>query len=202
MFTNLMNGIGGWYGMTPLGQLQVKRLDRPTSIAAAFYDTDGGNIVDIDRSSLPAGVDPPPHRWRVIYGRNYTVMTDLFGEVSENDPATADYLMSPYKLASTSDAQSDSILANWPDAPDRDPVQSYFASLVDAQAEADRLFQLYSIGLNAYRFVLKNALFVHSIGDIVNVTDSRLGLSNGRYLRIVELSDDISNMTTEVIGFG
>jgi hypothetical protein len=36
----------------------------------------------------------------------------------------------------------------------------------------------------------------------VNVTDSRLGLHLGRYLRIVELSDDLSSMSTEVIGFG
>jgi hypothetical protein len=129
-------------------------------------------------------------------------MTDLFGDVSENDPAMAEYLMDPYKLASTDEDQSNEILASWPDAPDRAPVESYFAEEADAQDEADRLFELYSIGLNAYRFTLKNALFVHEIGEILNVTDSRLGLDNGRFLRIVGLSDDAGSMTTEVIGFG
>jgi hypothetical protein len=201
-FTKLMTGIGGWWGMTPLGKLQLKRMERPSNIASAYYDTDGGNIVEINRGKLPSGIDPPPHRWRVIYGRNYTVMTDLFGQVSENDPAMADYLKSPYKLASTSDLESQSTLSNWPDAPDPDPVESYFALQADAQAEAERLFALYTIGLSIYQFTLKNALFVHDIGEVINVTDSRLGLSGGRYLRIVELSDDVSAMTTEVTGFG
>jgi hypothetical protein len=202
MFTTLMVGIGGWHGMTPLGLLQVRRFERPGTVASAYYDTDGGNIVDIDRAALPAGIDPPPHRWRVRYGRNFTVMTDLFGQVSENDPAMADYLKSPSKLASTTEAQSMSVLSNWPDAPDPDPVESFFALEADAQDEADRLFELYTIGLSSYRFTLKNALFVHEIGEVVNVTDSRLGLDTGRYLRIVELSDDLSSMSTEVIGFG
>jgi Concanavalin A-like lectin/glucanases superfamily len=202
MFTKLMRGIGGWHGMTPLGKLQVRRFERPTGIASTFYDTSGGNIVEIDRVALPQGVDPPPHRWRMIYGRNWTVMTDLFGQVSQNDPAMADYLMSPYKLASTSESQSMQVLAEWPNAPDPNPIESYFALVIDAQNEANRLFQLYTIGLTAYRFTLKNALFVHEIGEIINVTDSRLSLDTGRYVRIVQLSDDVSSMTTEVIGFG
>jgi hypothetical protein len=202
MFTKLMRGIGGWYGMNPFGHLYVKRFEEPGTIASTQYDTNGGNITEIDRAPLPTGVDPPPHRWRMIYGRNWTVMTDLFGAVSTNDPAMADYLMSPYKLASTTEAQGNAVLANWPDAPDRDPIESYFALLADAQAEADRQFNLWTIGLSAFQFTLKNALFVHEIGEVVNVTDSRLGMSEGRYLRIVQLSDDISSMSTEVIGFG
>lgn len=200
MFTKLMTGVGGWHGMTPLGQLYVKRFERPANIASAFYDNT--NIIDLDRTALPTGIDPPPHRWRVIYGRNWTTMTDLFGAVSTNDPAMADYLTKPYKLVSTTEVQTAHVLENWPDAPDGNPIESYFVNEADAQEEADRLFELYTIGLAAYRFTLKNTMFVHDIGEIINVTDARFGLQDGRYLRIVELSDDLSTMSTEVVGFG
>ncbi len=200
MFTKLMTGIGGWFGMTPLGTLQIRRFDRPTNIASTFYDDT--NILDLDRAALPQGIDPPPHRWRVIYGRNWTIMTDLFGAVSQNDPAMADYLMKPYKLVSTTVTQTNAVLANWPDAPDGEPVESYFAVEADAQTEAQRLFDLYTIGLNSYRLTLKNAMFLHEIGEIINVTNSRFGLANGRYLRIVELTEDLASMSTDVIGFG
>jgi len=202
MFTKLMTGVGGWHGMTPLGLLQVKRFDAPPEIASAYYDTSGGNIIDIDRTSLPAGVDPPPHRRRVIYGRNWTVMTNIVGAVSASDPALADYLTKPYKIASTTETQGQAIINNYPDAPDPDPVESFFQSEADASAEALRLFTLYASGFTAYRFTLKNAIFVHAIGEVVNVTDDRLGLSTGRYVRLVELSDDSSTMSTECVGFG
>jgi len=91
---------------------------------------------------------------------------------------------------------------NYPDAPDPDPVESFFQSEADAAAEALRLFTLYASGFTAYRFTLKNAIFVHAIGEVVNVTDDRLGLSTGRYVRLVELSDDSSTMSTECVGFG
>ncbi len=202
MFTRLMTGIGGWHGMTALGLFQVRRFEAPSALASAYYDTTGGNIVDIDRTALPSGVDPPPHRRRVTYGRNWTVMSTILGAVSAGDPALADYLAKPYKVASTSEAQSTTILNNWPHAPDPDPVEAYFANEADASAEATRLYTLYSTGYTAYRFTLKNVLFVHQIGEVVNVTDARLTLSGGRYLRLVEVSDDCSSMTTECVGFG
>ncbi len=202
MFTKLMTGIGGWHGMTALGLLQVRRFEAPVAIAAAYYNTSGGNIVDIDRTALPAGVDPPPHRRRVIYGRNWTVMTNVLGAVSEGNPALADYLTKPYLVAATTAAQGQTILNNYPDAPDPDPVEAYFASSTDAAAEALRLYTLYASSLTAYRFTLKNALFVHQVGEVVNVVDSRLNLSAGRYLRLVEVSDDTSSMSTECVGFG
>jgi hypothetical protein len=203
MFSNLMHGIGGWHGMTPLGQLTLGIFTAPESIeSTADYDSMGGDLVDIDRTALPQGLDPPPHRRRVIYARNYTVMTDLAGAVSENDPEFATQLRAPFQTAVTSDADSEMVLVNYPDAPDTNPVEAYFAYVEDAQVEADRLMDLYSQGRNAYRMTLTSALFLHEIGDVITVTDDRFGLETGRSLRLVALSDDVASMSTEAVAFG
>jgi len=201
--TKLMTGIGGWWGIMPVGTLIIDVFTVPSSTQVlAFYNTQGGDMLDIDRTALPQSVDPPPHRRRVIYQRNYTVMTDIVGSVIETYPALADALRGPYQLATTSDARSNAVLAKYPSAPDPDPIESYFANQGDAQTEANRIFDLYSQGFSAFRFTLKNQVFVHQIGQVVNVTDSRLGLSGGKYLRLVSLSDDCATMQTEAIGFG
>jgi hypothetical protein len=203
MFTKLMTGIGGWWGMTPLGLLRVERFEEPDSfLSLASYDTDGGDLLDIDRTKLPSGLDPPPQRFRVKYQRNWTVMTELTGSMIEFYPVLADALRGPHQLAMTSDTDAEAVLQNYPDAPDPEPVESYFANPTDAQDEAERLFDLYTAGRSAYQFSLKNQLFVHQIGDVVQVTSDRLGLDGGKYLRIVSLSDDCSSMRTEVVGYG
>lgn len=202
MFTKLMRGIGGWHGMDQFGVLQVNLFVEPEEISVADYDTSGGGLIDIDRTALPTDVDPPPHRRRVTWARNWTVMTDLFGEVSELDPALAEYLKTPFKLATTSHAAGIAILANYPQAPDPEPIEAFFAFEPDAQAEADRRLELYASGFFAYRCVLRNALFLHQPGQIILVTDDRLGLDDGKYLRLVEVIDDTAAGSTEVIGFG
>lgn len=202
-FTKLMNGIGGWVGMTQFGKLTVGRFTAPDPAESiASYDTNAGDLLSIDGIALPDGVDPPPHRRRVSYEHNWTQMTDLFGQIVENDPALADRLRGPYLLAATSEAESNAILADYPNAPDPDPIIAYFNDQADALAEAERLSTLYTQGYSLFRFVIKNAMFVHQIGDVVTVTDSRLGLSGGRALRIVSIVDDLSNMSTELVGFG
>lgn len=202
MFTKLMGGIGGWWQFTTLGKLQVHRFEAPEEIASEYYDTNG-YIRDIDRIALPEAIDPPPRRRRVAYGRNFTVQaTGLYGQVSEDDPAFADRLGKAYLLASTSDDDADIILADYPYAPDPDPVEAYFVDEADAQDEADRLLALYSSGFKPYRFTVKNALFLHQLGEVVNVTDSRLGLSDGKFVRLVEVNDDLRDGVTEMVGFG
>lgn len=203
LFTKLLTGIGGWWGITPLGSLHVDRFEPPDSFQTiALYNTTGGDILDIDRVALPDGVDPPPHRRRAIYQRNWTVMTDLFGQVISDTPQLADQLRNPYSLATTSDTDGATVLALYPDAPDPAPIESYFAFYADALVEANRIFQLYSQGRSAFSFQLKNQLFVHQIGDVVQVMSDRLGLQSGKYLRLVSVNDDCSTMQTEVVGFG
>jgi hypothetical protein len=206
MFTKLMAGIEGWYGFTTLGVLQVKRMEAPAAADVDIYDLAGGNLIDIDRTDLPAAVATPPHRRRLTYAHNWTTQTELYGQVSENDPAFADYLGKPYLVATTSDAESLAILSDYPFAPDPDPVLSYYADAADALAGAERLLALYSSGYKPYRMTAKQASFLHQVGDVIFIQDSgilpRLGLGPGKYVRLVEVNDDTGKMQTEMIGFG
>jgi hypothetical protein len=129
-------------------------------------------------------------------------MTDLFGEVSFDDPALAEYLKTPYKLAATSDTDAAEITASWPQAADPDPTEAYFYYEVDAAAEAQRLLDLYTSGLLPYRAKINGALFLHEIGDVIWVQDNRLGLDEGKYIRLVEVIDDTNAAATEAVGIG
>lgn len=200
--TKLMRGIGGWWQLSTLGKLQVFRFEAPNEVASAYYDSDGGQLVDVDQVALPQGVDPPPRRRRVTYAHNWTVQPTLYGQVSETDPALAEYLKTPYKIATTPVYLTEAILSDYPFAPDPEPIEGFFVDEVDAAAEALRMLTLYSSGFRPYRMTVKNALFVHQLGQVVHATDSRLGLSAGKYLRLVSIIDDTRDGTTEMIGFG
>lgn len=206
MAEKLMAGIEGWIGLTTFGKVQVRRMEAPTFVAAEFYDLNGGNLIDIDRTDLPSAIAIPPRRRRCSYAHNWTVQTDLYGGVSETDPDFAAYLGQPYKVVSTSEDAADAILADYPNAPDPEPVLTYYADEADAQSHAERLFDLYSSNYRAYRFIAARSLFLHQVGEVINVADTslrpRLGLSAGKYLRLVEVNDDLGTGLTEMVGFG
>jgi hypothetical protein len=202
----LMNGIGGWWGLTTQGKLRVKRMELPGMIPAAVYDLNGGNVVEIDRSPLPSGINPPPRRRRLTWAHNWTQQTDLYGYVSENNPALASYLATPYKLASTLDGESVAIVAQYPLAPDSEPLVSYLINQADALAEAERQLARDTAGAKSWTVKLKNAFLVHQIGEDIFLTDTtiapRLGLAAGMYAKIVDAKDDASDYSTELTVFG
>ena len=202
MCNQMMSGIGGWFGFSNLGRLQVYRFDAPDSSFLASYDTSGGNVLDVGQTALPDSLDPPPKRWRVNYKKNWTVLATLAADVTENDPVTADDLRNASRVASTSDAAMTGVVADFPDAPDPDPVQAFFALEADAQAEADRRLTLYASGFKCYIVKLTKANFVHEIGQMIQVTDSRIGLSAGKTMRIVQMTEDTSDMSTTAVAFG
>lgn len=208
LFARLMEGIGGYHAISTLGRLQVRRIDAPVGIAADYYELGGapGVLVDVDRADMPAGLDPPPRRQRVVHGRNYTQQTELFGQVSEEDPDFANELGQPYTLASSPDSDADAVLADYPHAPDPNPVEAYFANAADARAEAVRRHALYTSNLKCFQLELKHRLFFHQIGEEIAIKDGgaspRLGLSSWRYVRILEIDDDVSSGTTRMIVIG
>lgn len=206
MFENLMAGIGGWHGISSLGRLQVRRFEAPIGIASAYYTLGSGHLIDVDRADMPRGIDPPPRRQRVTFGRNWTQQTELFGQVSETNPGFASVLAQPYGLAGTPDLLAEEILADYPHAADPPPIQSYLANEADARAEADRKQTLNTSGLKAFRVRLDDALFMHELGEEIALKDGglvpRLGLTNWRYVRFVEINDDTKTGITDAIVVG
>lgn len=206
VLTALMNGIGGWWGLTTQGKLRVKRMELPSNIPAARYDLNGGNLVEIDRAPLPNGIDPPPRRRRITYAHNWTQQTDLYGYVSENNPSLAQYLATPYKIAPTLDGESIAIVANYPLAPDPDPILGYLINPADATAEAERQLARDTAGAKLWTAKVKNAFMIHQIGEDAFFADTtatpRLGLAAGMYAKIVDAKDDASDYSTELTVFG
>lgn len=207
VMTALMRGIHGWWRLSSLGKLGLMRMEAPGMVAAASYDLEGGNLVTLDSEPLPEPVDPPPRRRRVTWAHNFTQQSDLYGQVAEGDPALADYLSKPYKIAPTSDGDAAVILADFPFAPDPEPILGYFRDQADAQAEADRVFALYSSGYRAFSFTARGAFCMHQPGEVVTIADStiapRLGLTaTPRYVRLVEVADNARDFSTAMKGFG
>ena len=197
---NLMGSVGGWGGFTRLGQFEIRLFTAPTSVASQRYEKQ--DILEISRERLPDSIDPPPHRFRMAYDRNWTVQTDVVASVSEGDPDRAAYLTQGFRLVATDDDTSAAILIDHPLAQDPEPVSAYFVSSSDAQDEADRLIALYGTQRSLYRVKVSRAQFIHDIGDVIHVTYPRWDLSSGRYLRIVSIVDDSNNDTADLVAFG
>jgi hypothetical protein len=195
----LMGAIGGWGGFRRDGRFEVGIFDAPSGASSAQYERT--DIIEIDRQPLPAGLDPPPWRYRVVWGRNWTVQTDVEG----GSGITADrvaFLAQSTRLASSDADQGTLIKTNHPRAQDPAPVESYFVDEADAQAEADRLLDLYGVTNSLYRIVLTSHPFVHEVGEVIYVTFPRWDLARGRRLRIVGLTEDTDEARTEIVGFG
>lgn len=192
----LMAGVGGWGGFRRNGRFEVQVFKFPTGIPTGRYDRI--DIIEIRREALPGDLSPPPWRWRVAWGRNWTVQTDVDG-LSGITAARVAFLKEQSRLA---EASSATIRADRPLAKDIDPLVSYFSQEGPALTEAQRLLSLYARSSALYRITMKAQAFVHDIGDVISVTYPRWDLGAGRLLRIVAISEDTDENSVEIVGFG
>ncbi|HEV7337012.1 MAG TPA: hypothetical protein VGO06_13655 [Bosea sp. (in: a-proteobacteria)] len=194
--SRLMTAAGGWGGFRRNGRFEVHQFKYPGGIPSARYNRI--DIVEIKRERLPADLSPTPWRWRVGWGRNWTVQTDVDGQ-SGVTPARVAFLREEVRLA---EASSATIRADRPLGKDIEPIEAFFVAESAAQAEASRLLDLYGRSSALYRISMKAQAFIHDIGDVIEVTYSRWDLGAGRLLRIVSISEDTDENTVEIVGFG
>lgn len=191
----IMGAIGGWAGFRRSGKFEVAIFAAPSGTPTATYDEK--DVIDIRREQLPDGIDPPPWRWRVAWGRNWTVQTtDIAGGVTA---ARIAFLKDAVRLAEASDTV---ILTDHPRAQDPAPVEAEFAQQSDAQDEADRQLALYRVARSLYRVTVKVAPFFHEIGQVISLTYPRWDLVDGRLLTIVALVQDADENSVEIVAFG
>lgn len=200
---NLMRGIGGWAGFTRLGLFEVRRFDAPGITSVEQYDQ-YDYLSAPSRERLPAGIDPIVRRVRIGYAYNWTVQaaSELAALVAETDPVRAATLSKPYSIAATSDTEAAAILSRHPLAHDPDPVVGYFADEADAAAEASRRLELYGVLRSSYRFEVQGRLFSQDIGDCVFVSEPRLDLTDGKNMRVVDITEDVESNKTQIVVFG
>lgn len=199
-FSKLTKGTGGFCGFTRLGMLQAGVFTAPDGTPAGSY-TDH-EIISIDVETLPSSLDPPPWRQRIAYERNWTIINDPVAGVSVADPARAAWLGTPYKVASTTDAQGTAILDDHLLAQDPNVREAYFVLAVDALAEANRSLTLVNSNYRLYRILLKIHPFTHDICQTARVTTNRFGFDAGKLLRIPAISDITDDNTVEVRAYG
>jgi hypothetical protein len=81
-------------------------------------------------------------------------------------------------------------------------VDTFLNNIVDAQAEADRYVALYSVRRDLFSFPSDRARADYQLGDTVNLTAKRFGLSGGKNLLVVARKDDFDADTVELSLWG
>ena len=194
--SELLTGAGGFGGFRRNGRFEIQVFKEPAGVPTARYDKI--DLIEIARERLPGDLSPTPWRFRVQWGRNWTVQTDVDGQAGVTAARSA-FLREDVRLAEASDAR---IRADRPLGKDIEPSLSFFAEEGAAEAEAQRRLALYSKARGLYRMKVRNRAFIHDIGDVVLVTYPRWDLVDGRLLRIVSISEDTDEDTVEIVGFG
>lgn len=194
--SELLTGAGGFGGFRRNGRFEIQVFKEPSGIPTARYDKI--DLIEISRERLPGDLSPTPWRFRVQWGRNWTVQTDVDGQAGVI-PARVAFLREEVRLAEASDQR---IRADRPLGKDIEPGLSFFAEEGAAEAEAQRRLALYSKASGLYRMKFRNRAFIHDIGDVVLVTYPRWDLVSGRLLRLVSISEDTDEDTVEIVGFG
>lgn len=194
----LLVGVGGWADFRRDGLFKIARFDAPSGPPSARY-TDV-EIINIDTAPLPDAVLPPPWRYRVTWGWNWTPQTDVAGAVGA---ARVAYLAEQFRTSapsvSTLGAQ---IKAAHPLAQDPEPIAAYYLDSAAAQTEADRRLALYAATRSLYRISVGLQAYGHDIGDVVHVTYPRWDLGTGRLLTIVAMSENPDDAQVELTVFG
>jgi hypothetical protein len=170
MLSELALTIGGYWGFSRVGQLELTVFAAPAA-AADFTFTDA-DIIEIERLPTP----PPLWRRRIAWGRNWTVQAgDALAEGVSTE--RRGYLAEPFRTATAAAAtvKTRHLLAGDPET-----VTALFAEEADAQAEADRQLALYRVTRDLYRVVARrprlNAFGV-GLGDTVAIRSDRFGLT-------------------------
>lgn len=199
---NIMGGIGGWGGHRLDGLFEVRIFQAPTANPLQSFSRNDMLGGDIQRKPLPDAYTPPRYRWQVPYQRCWTVQTSgLAGSIT---PSRTAFVAESYRLAT---ATSATIQTDHPFAQDPGPIQSYFSVQTDAQAEANRLINLFKTTRAIYSMTLPRRALRRDMGDEIMVTHPRFDLSQGRSMIAVETSVSVTTGdnaldTVEISAYG
>jgi hypothetical protein len=140
----------------------------------------------------------PWKSWGVGYDVNWTKQegADLAAGV---DQARRTYLQSARRYVFQTSADIAQFHATSKGAPLREAL---FRDNSAAEAEATRLFSLYSYGRAMYEVVVKTALFSVRIGQTVRLTYHRWDLDGGKNFVVVGVTDDAIRVETTLVVFG
>jgi hypothetical protein len=165
----IMLTLGGWWGCSRAGLLQLGRLTLP-SAGTPDYSFVAGDMqarsFSLRRRILPKA--------QVKMGgvHNWTVQTDLAGNVVESLRAE---LGKPYieKIGTATVTTWDTDPTNHKSVEYPDTVDSLFTSTSDTETEAGRRAAMFQTPTGIYGFKTHQAVFLLNIGSLIYVTHSR-----------------------------
>ena len=167
----LLRGVGAFGGFNRRGELTVGQIAAAAGAEQRTFTDD--SIVDVTREPLPSTIEPRVWRATVGYAKNYTVQTDLAGGVSA---AQRTFAAEPYRTVKSEDGavKSRHLLAK-----EHANLTSTMAEQADAEAEALRLFTLWSSSPALYRIRVGLPALTCDLGSVVRLEHSRHGMALG-----------------------
>lgn len=194
LIDRIMDGIGGFWGVSTAGLLQVGRYDLPAAIASATIRR--RDMIDLTPQQAPRRVK----RVRLSYRPGLALTEqEIAGGISATDRelATQDREWTAEAVSTTTTAQS--LLAV---TLEKDTL---FDAVADAEAERDRLLALLSVRRQPFDIVVPlSARFESiSIGATIEIFDTRFGLAGGRRVvvlrRVADTGANIPTLTLTVL---
>lgn len=194
-------GFGKWIGFTPQGKLTIGIFTAPSGAPRLRLDpTDTGEEPSVQREPMPGWLSPRPWRWLVEWGHCWTPQTGTSIAADATDERRA-FVGQQVRVAT---AESAVIRHNYPRAPER-RIEAYYRDQADAQAEAERLLDLYGPTRFPYRIPLPEdmrALLLRFGRDCVHLTNPRFDLAAGRLLRVYGFGIDGEAGRSEIYAYG
>lgn len=177
----LIKSVGGWYGFSRDGLLQLGRLEDPTG---------GVSVLDLTNDDVVEGSIrcirriPALTTIRLGYRKNWTVQTDgIAGAATEARRAD---LASDYLVSKALDA---SIKTAHPLALEPDLEGTLMTVQADCDAEAARRLALWGVTRNVYALDCFSAPARVSIGQVIKLTHPRFGFTAGAKAVVVSITE-------------
>jgi hypothetical protein len=198
--SQVMAGCSGWWGGTPAGLYTFGRIAAPDNTAVALT-LDTADVVDAELIDAPPGTSVPRFTQRVAYNRNWTVQRE---DIAAAVTATRrQQVAEPFSLSTAVSllTQVDFLLAA-----DPEPLMSLFLNSADADTEATRLLDLFSVPRTTVRAVMKSSVSTTAydalLGDTISLTHPRVNDGNTFYARLIGLEVDAKSREVALILWG
>ena len=175
--SQLLVGVGAFGGFNRSGLFTCAVIGIGAATVDAFTEEEIG---DVEREALPDAIEPIVWRTRVAWQRNNTVQTDVAAGV---DDARRAFVAQAERVAERNEPATKSRRRL---AKEYGPNGELYATEADAQAEADRRLALFGVDRGLYTLPLPARAMSRDIGETIEVTYPRFGLSGGVNALILE----------------
>jgi hypothetical protein len=172
LWDSVLGSINAWYGANAQDKIQVGRLDLPRDTAAARLTTK--DITALTLQDTPSNINPPVYKVSIGYQRNWTPSpSSIAGAVTDDRLA---FLANEYRYGNFEDID---LLVPHLRAQEM-TLPGLFANEADADAEAERLQQLYGGPFQQAQLVTKLQGYLIQPDFTINTDYPRYGLDGGR----------------------